>query len=347
MIKKITSASSAAILILILILIILMQQKHAAGEEGKDKYDLQNAEILLKHTPIKDQGKTDACWIYAYLACIETERIEHYADSVNLSPLWLIRADMMQKARECYLTKGSRNITPRGIGPQAENLMKEYGMVQWSNYKPDENLSCNAIARDITNKTNIAIMARKGINTLNEEISNALPPLPHNIKEGFYLYSAHYSPKQFANSLRYGIKTQWLTSYTHHPFHTAFDIELPDNTQHHKIMNVPIDTLYQMTITALRNHHPVFWEGKMPDSCKEETTENPDYKKIQQQRQSLFENFKVTDQHAMAIIGLIKDKNNLHFICKNSWGKDWGNNGYYLMTTKDFLLNTIIAGIMK
>ena len=54
----------------------------------------------LRCTPVKNQGMTEACWIYAFLACVETERMENYNDSVNLSPFWLMRSLLMEQASE-------------------------------------------------------------------------------------------------------------------------------------------------------------------------------------------------------------------------------------------------------
>ena len=42
-------------------------------------------EVLNRMTPVKDQGKSQTCWIYAMLAAIETEHLA-WGDSVNLSP---------------------------------------------------------------------------------------------------------------------------------------------------------------------------------------------------------------------------------------------------------------------
>ena len=42
-------------------------------------------EVLNRMTPVKDQGDSETCWIYAMLATIETEHLS-WGDSVNLSP---------------------------------------------------------------------------------------------------------------------------------------------------------------------------------------------------------------------------------------------------------------------
>ena len=45
-------------------------------------------EVLNRMTPIKNQGKSQTCWIYAMLAAIETEHLA-WGDSVNLSPYYI------------------------------------------------------------------------------------------------------------------------------------------------------------------------------------------------------------------------------------------------------------------
>ena len=45
-------------------------------------------EVLNRMTPVKDQGDSETCWIYAMLATIETEHLS-WGDSVNLSPYFI------------------------------------------------------------------------------------------------------------------------------------------------------------------------------------------------------------------------------------------------------------------
>lgn len=313
--------------------------------------------ISLATTPVKDQGKEEACWIYAYLACIETERIEQYGDSLNLSPLWLERAFLKEQARQSYLTKAQWHISMRSIGPEADRLLRQYGMVPYSNYHP-EHTNTRALARDIYNKVEISVRSKARLQRLDDIIETALPRLPHNLSQGFYLYSMHYTPHQFGRSILQGIRFRWLTSFTHHPYGTVFPLELPDNRSRHRFRNVPVTTLLSTVITALRQHHPVYWEGDMRPvhddptdiSVNENGTLSGNIRRITDLRQKAFEQYATTDQHAMAITGMtyITDhatgNPTLHFICKNSWGKDWHHKGYTLMSVHHFLLRTMFIG---
>ena len=47
-------------------------------------------DLRLPVTPVKDQGTSPLCWVYAMLATIETEHIMQ-GDSVNLSPDYVAR----------------------------------------------------------------------------------------------------------------------------------------------------------------------------------------------------------------------------------------------------------------
>ena len=76
-------------------------------------------DVLNRMTPIKDQGKSQTCWIYAMLAAIETEHLS-WGDSVNLSPYYIEKK--MEKEPHCPETK-------RGMGKTLLNLIQKYGIV--------------------------------------------------------------------------------------------------------------------------------------------------------------------------------------------------------------------------
>ena len=79
-------------------------------------------DVLNRMTPIKDQGNSPTCWIYAMLAAIETEHLA-WGDSVNLSPYYLEK--MMRQ--EPNLPKDIR-----GMGKTALNLIQKYGIVGYN-----------------------------------------------------------------------------------------------------------------------------------------------------------------------------------------------------------------------
>ena len=76
-------------------------------------------ELLNRMTPIKDQGGSETCWIYAMLAAIETEHLS-WGDSVNLSPYYIEK--MLEQEPQCPETK-------RGMGATLIRLIQKYGIV--------------------------------------------------------------------------------------------------------------------------------------------------------------------------------------------------------------------------
>lgn len=76
-------------------------------------------EVLNRMTPIKDQGESQTCWIYAMLATIETEHLS-WGDSVNLSPYYIEK--LMEQ--EPLLPKDNC-----GMGPTLIKLIQKYGIV--------------------------------------------------------------------------------------------------------------------------------------------------------------------------------------------------------------------------
>ena len=79
-------------------------------------------EVLNRMTPIKDQGESQTCWIYAMLAAIETEHLS-WGDSVNLSPYYIEK--MLEREPACPKSK-------RGMGATLIRLLHKYGIVGYN-----------------------------------------------------------------------------------------------------------------------------------------------------------------------------------------------------------------------
>lgn len=82
-------------------------------------------EVTNRMTPVKDQGKSQTCWVYAMLAAIETEHIER-GDSVNLSAAYV--EYMLQNEKDAPESK-------RGMGVTCINLIQKYGLCGYDAYR--------------------------------------------------------------------------------------------------------------------------------------------------------------------------------------------------------------------
>jgi len=75
-------------------------------------------DVMNRMTPVKDQGESETCWIYAMLATIETEHLS-WGDSVNLSPYYIEK--MIEQEANCPKTK-------RGEPTTLINMIEKYGI---------------------------------------------------------------------------------------------------------------------------------------------------------------------------------------------------------------------------
>jgi bleomycin hydrolase len=79
-------------------------------------------EVLNRMTPVKNQGRSQTCWIYAMLAAIETEHLR-WGDSVNLSPYYIEK--MIEQEPQCPASR-------RGMGATLIRLIHKYGIVGYN-----------------------------------------------------------------------------------------------------------------------------------------------------------------------------------------------------------------------
>ena len=152
-----------------------------------------------------------------------------------------------------------------------------------------------------------------------------------------------------------------LTSFTHHPFYSAFPIEVQDNWRWDLSYNLPIDELMQVFDNAINNGYPIAWASDVSEKGfsrngvavaadiesmersgsdqdrwlgLSQTQKDQEIKKMlekpcqeikvtQELRQEEYDNYKTTDDHGMLIYGIAKDQTGKKFyMVKNSWGTD-------------------------
>jgi bleomycin hydrolase len=218
-------------------------------------------ELLLPMTPVKDQGDTEFCWAYAMLATIETEHILR-GDSVNLSPQYLGR--MLKKYQKSKFQDSGFKSTERGMGQTALNLLEHYGLVGYD-VMPDD--------------------------------ATADLPTPKNV----YMLGAKYTPLEFAHSVCAPDEYIGLTSFPDSPYYKKIDVPIPDNWEHNRLLNIPLDSLRRHVNRALHHRHPVCYENRA---------------------------------HAMAIVGKAHDEeNHPYYIMKNSWGTNQPYGGLVYIPT--------------
>ncbi|MBQ8487320.1 MAG: hypothetical protein IJ533_06700 [Prevotella sp.] len=222
-------------------------------------------EVMNAMTPVKDQGKTQLCWVYAMLAAIETEHLR-WGDSVNLSPAYIA-----QKLQDEPKAPKSQ----RGMGATLIALIQKHGIVGY------------------------------------DAMRTTATPAPRFA----FMLGAQYTPQEFARSVCAPDEYIMLTSNDDQPYGREIDVDEPDNWLHQRFLNVPIDTLLQKTVHAVRRHHGVCWESR---------------------------------RHAMAIVGLAHDDaGKKYFVMKNSWGTDRPHRGLEYLSFSRFRKETLAVEMPK
>lgn len=305
-------------------------------------------EVVVKTTPVKDQGRSPLCWVYAMLATIESERLMQ-GDSVNLSPDYLARMWLQEQARACYLSQGRALVSMRGMMSMTTRLMERYGIEPYDNYRSFDSVNWNVLARTARQVARASVSLDMLDRRLGDVLDRQVGYLPPNL----FMLGMAYTPHQFAESVCLPGDYFFLTSFTHHPFGSSFVLELADNRLFDQYLNVPIDTMMNAIVNALRNGKPVCWEGDISEEgfdFKNGTAMLTDDEKpvTQQRRQRAFEKLETTDDHCMELCGLAHDgQGRMFFIAKNSWGKDNRFRGFMYLSYNYVKMKTIAVALPR
>ena len=306
-------------------------------------------ETMNKFTPVKDQGACEMSWVYAMLATIESDRLAE-GDSVNLSAAYVARCVLGGQAERCYLSGGQAEITTRGVAPDLLCALAEYGAMPYDSYRSECNY--NVLCRKLKILASQGVARRVGLERLRDRLAYVLDTAVNPVPRRVWMYGAEYTPQEFARSVCMPADYVAMTSYTHEPMGEAVPLYVAANRTGRRFMNVPLDTLVSRTVAALRSGRSVCWEGCTSTAGFSfergvARLAEGDAKVTQAMRQQAFERLHVTDDHAMAIVGLARDaRGQRYFICKDSRGTENPYGGLVYMSEPYFRMNTV-AVVMK
>lgn len=324
----------------------------ACNERGAQRSDMRFVcDVMNGYTPVKDQGRSETCWIFAMLSTIETEHIGR-GDSVHLSPYFVERRLLERGAVSGYFAGGCERLSLRGTGMMLVNAIGTFGILPYDSYREGREANVGVVARKVAVTASRAAGVATGLRECERRVGGILDgafgPAPHNI----YMYSVEYSPQEFARSVCAPGEYEAVTSFSHHAFYECFDLEVADNRDHDLYLNLPIDSLLRRVELAVSHGHGVCWEGDTSErgfSFERGVAVLPDGTDTGQDcRQRAFERFATTDDHCMAVVGLAHDKaGRRYFVMKNSWGTDNPYGGLMYMSFDYFKLKTVAVFLPK
>lgn len=321
-----------------------------------------------KTTPVISQASTSTCWCFATTSMLESEIIRLSGKEIDLSEMYSVRNVYLDKADKFVRLHGATSFPAGGAQHDVTSSIKKYGIMPQTAYvgleygEPAHNHGENhALLNGIVENL---IKNRNGRLTpvWKDAFNSVLDVYFGSIPESFNFEGKNYSPIEFAESLPINTDDYIeFSSYTHHPFYQEFELEVPDNWMHSRMQNVPIDELMEIIVYALENDITISWAaditglnfkgGVATIPVKGADIKDPKHEEktiSQLDRQVVFDNYNLTDDHAMHLVGLAKDQNGkLYCIEKNSWGTGNPYKGFSYMSESFMRLRTMSIMVHK
>ena len=357
----------------------------AVAQDQDTAYKFQDVKVL-PHTSIKDQYKSGTCWSFSGISFLESELLRMGKGEYNLSEAFVIRYAYLEKAIRYVRFQGKNNFGAGGAFHDVIYVIKKYGIVPEEVY-PGLNYGTDKFDHrelDEVLKAYIDAVVKNPGQTLTtawlEGFNGILDAYLGKVPQEFEYKGKKYTPKSFAESL--GLK--WddyveITSFTHHPFYTQFELEIPDNWLHERVYNVTLDDFVEILDYAIDKGYTIAWGSDvsekgfswrngiaiLPDEKREDLTGSererweklsddekkkqlysfssyvPEIKPTPELRQKWFDNYQTTDDHGMHIVGLAKDqRGNTYYKVKNSWAETGKYKGYFYASKTFVLMKT-------
>ena len=301
--------------------------------------------VEVKATSVKNQSETGTCWSFATTSFIESELLRMGKGEYDLSEMYIIRYNYIDKLNDNYAKQGRGNtkegglshdwlkiFTERGIAPDEAYTGLNYGSTKHNHGELNRYL--NAVA-----ETSVELRSQNA--PYRQTVESILDAWLGEAPENFTYKGALYTPASFAQSLEITPDDYIeITSYTHFPFYSKGVLEIPDNWRMRQYYNVPVDELMQIMDNTLSAGYTIGWDGDISESGFSDLNAMAVFPSnvTQEERQAMFENFTTTDDHMMHVTGIAQDQNGQkYYITKNSWGVDGNKYGGYIYMSEQYV----------
>jgi aminopeptidase C len=317
-------------------------------------------------TPVKNQASSGTCWSFSGVGLFESELIRMGKGEFDLSEMYIVRRNYEDKAIKYARLHGHLNFAAGGSFADVVETLDDFGILPEEAYRGlnygSETHNHGEMDKVLKGYMDGIIGARNVTPVWFNGFSAILDTYLGEVPETFVYQGKEYDAQSFRDWL--GLKQEdyiSLTSYTHHPFYTAFPVEVPDNWRWALSYNLPIDELMEVMEYAIMEGYTIAWASDVseagfsrsgiaivPDENAPENAGSDQERWLgqsvrerdadlrarvgvellaeknitQEMRQVAYDRYETTDDHGMQIYGIAKDqKGNPFFMVKNSWGE--------------------------
>lgn len=317
-----------------------------------------------KATSVKDQANSGTCWCYATLSFLESELLRTGKGEFDLAEMYVVRYNYIERMKDNYYKGGKGNVDQGSVCHMAINVIDKYGIVPQSVYNGINYASEGNDHTELSAYIKAISAASVSLKNRSEEYFELEKALMDaylgEVPESFEYEGKTYTPESFAGYL--GIdKDDYveITSFSHHPFYEKVDVEVPDNWDHGKMYNLPLDEFMSVIDRALEKGYTLVWDGDVSEpgyvfskgiaiipedgtmdrkKVMESETVIPEKEITQEIRQKGYENFVTTDDHLEHITGMATDQNGTRYYkVKNSWAADSNMYGGYHYISESYM----------
>ena len=367
----------------------------AIGVQAEEKDSVKSNKPVfttIKEIPVtsmKDQNRSGTCWDYSTLSYFEAEILKATGKKYDLCESFVANKTYLDRAIQVVRYHGDCQFSQGGSAEDVLATLKTWGIC------PEGAMPFpGSLYGDSLNNFNeffsllepyVAAIAKSSAKKISNQwkvgLQGILDAYLGACPEEFFYEGKKYTPKSFMQSLGINLDDYVsITSYTHHPFYTAFAVEVQDNWRFPLSYNLPMDEMMRIIDNALDKGYTIAWGGdvsedgftrqglayavdgkaaqslrgsdmarwlKLAAAKKRDIIDSlgcnvPELVPTQEMRQERFDNWELTDDHGMHIFGLAKDQNGKeYYMVKNSWGEAGEYKGVWYMTKAFIAANTM------
>ena len=245
------------------------QKKNSSPQKSDEGYKFTPV-VELKATSVKNQSNTGTCWDFATTSFIESELIRKGKGEFDLSEMYVIRCNYIDRLKDNFIKEGKGNVTgggqghdwiaefiKNGIVPDEVYTGLNYG-IPYHNHS-ELNAFMDAIA-------SVPVHRKKESDQYFTIVNAVLDTYLGKLPESFTYKGVGYTPKSFAASLQINPDDYVeISSFTLFPFYTQGVVAFPDNWRSANYYNVHLDELIEIMDYSLNNGYTVNWDGDVSE----------------------------------------------------------------------------------